>query len=80
VARSSPRGATVVVVAHGGVTVDVLRTVLGDGALNEANPDLIPDGVSCGAITKLAVNDGQVSVVALPDTKHLVEISRHRPA
>ncbi len=64
-------GETVAVVAHGGVTVDMLRTVLGDVAVNEANPDLIPDGVPNCAITTLAVDDGRLSVAGLPNTRHL---------
>ncbi len=78
--QCSELGAVAVVVTHGGITVDTLRTALGDGALHRANPQLIPDGVPCGAITSLMVTAGQVSVVSLPGTEHLVATSQHRPA
>lgn len=63
-------GSTVVVVSHGGVTVDALRDVIGDEALAAQRPDLLRDGVPCGAITRLRVDDA-IEVVALPSTRHL---------
>ena len=53
VSSSIPDGATAIVVAHGGVTVDTLRTILGDDALTLAAPTLIDDGVPSAAITVL---------------------------
>ena len=47
--------ATVAVVTHGGVTVDVLRTLAGDGAVPAA---LLVDGVPPGALTVLERHDG----------------------
>ncbi len=74
------REGTVVVVAHGGVTVDSLRTLVGDAAVNDAGPDLIENGVPCCAITRLQVGGGGVSVDAYPSTGHLDETTQHRPA
>lgn len=70
---------TVVVDAHGGVTVDSLRTLVGDVAVNDAIPDLIDNGVPCGAITRLRVEGGIISVDAYPSTGHLDETTQHRP-
>ena len=78
--QSAEDDATIVIVAHGGVTVDTLRTLLGDDELKEADPELIPNGVPCGAITLLTVANKIISVLALPDTGHLSETSLHRPA
>lgn len=77
--QARPPKSAVVVVAHGGVTVDALRTILGDEHLRSENPDLIPNGVPCGAITRLEITDGQVAVVALPDATHLTKATPHRP-
>jgi len=43
----------VVVVTHGGVTVDVLRTLLGDEATASTVPDLLTAGVPCCGLTTL---------------------------
>ncbi len=72
-------GDVVAVVAHGGVTVDSLRTVLGDEAVRGEQPDLIPDGVPCCAVTEL-VWDGAGWDVRWPSTVHLTDLSEHRPA
>lgn len=69
----------VVVVAHGGVTVDVLRTIAGDASVAEANKDLIADGVPSCAITQLQVSSGVVTVVDYPSTDHLDDTTPHRP-
>ncbi len=53
-------------------TVDTLRTLLGDEAVVQADPELIPSGLPNCAITTLAVDRGHVTVGALPDTSHLV--------
>ena len=70
----------VVVVAHGGVTVDALRTIAGDDAVGEANADLISDGVPSCAITQLLISSGAISVVYFPSTEHLGQTTQHRPA
>jgi len=70
---------TVIVVAHGGVTVDALRTIAGEAVIARERPDLISDGVPCCAITSLRQADGRWSVVHLPSTDHLAEEVSHRP-
>jgi probable phosphoglycerate mutase len=69
-----------VVVAHGGVTVDVLRTLAGDAAVNDADANLIENGVPCCAITQLRVIDGAVTIDGYPSTDHLGETVDQRPA
>ena len=64
-------GSTTVVVAHGGVTVDALRTILGDDALTLAAPTLIDDGVPSAAITRLERVANRWAVAATPSTDHL---------
>ena len=71
---------TVVVVAHGGVTVDVLRAVDGDETVKGADPSLIDDGVPCCAITTLRLVNGAVTVTQYPSTAHLDRTARNRPA
>jgi len=70
----------VVVVAHGGVTVDVLRTLLGDESLLAAVPSLIDEGVPCGAITELRHDTNRWVVDSLPVSDHLAPSTGHRPA
>lgn len=55
---------TVAAATHGGVTVDLLRTLLGDSALP---PALLHGGVPPGAVTTL---DG-TRVIAIADVSHL---------
>lgn len=69
----------IIVVAHGGVTVDCLRTLVGDERLTREQPDLISDGVPCCAITEL-LWDGSDWHVRLPSTAHLAHAVEHRPA
>jgi broad specificity phosphatase PhoE len=57
-------GGPIAVGCHGGVTVDLLRTLLGDAAVPEA---LLAEGVPSGAIT---VIDG-LRPVAIAETGHL---------
>jgi len=60
-----------VVVSHGGVTVDLLRTLFGDGAVRDAAPDAIERGIpSCG-ITRLARRASAWELVGLGDIAHL---------
>ncbi len=47
-------GAMAVVVTHGGATVDLLRTLLGDEALAAVRPRLLADGVPPCALTTLS--------------------------
>jgi len=67
----------VVVVAHGGVTVDALRTLLGDDLLIAQRPSLIDDGVPCCAITTLRRFRDRWDV-ELPSTDHLGHVTDHR--
>ena len=60
----------VVVVAHGGVTVDALRTILGDEALLAQQPSIIDDGVPCCAVTMLRRTHDRWEA-ELPSTAHL---------
>jgi broad specificity phosphatase PhoE len=60
----------VIAVTHGGVTVDLLRTVLGDDELQARAPALL-DGVPCGALTYLGLTGGSLEVQQIADTTHL---------
>jgi broad specificity phosphatase PhoE len=63
--------ATVVVVTHGGVTVDLVRTLLGDGAVNAGWPGLVDHGVpSCG-LTRLVFDGGEWTVRSVGTIDHL---------
>jgi broad specificity phosphatase PhoE len=70
---------TVVVVTHGGITTDFLRTLLGDAELTRRSPSLIDSGVPCGAATRLIRGTDDWSDVAIASTDHLEESSDHRP-
>jgi broad specificity phosphatase PhoE len=59
--------ASVIIASHGGVTCDLLRTLLGD----EAVPELARDGIPPCAITTLEVVDGDVEVGEIANTEHL---------
>ena len=74
------REGVVVVVAHGGVTVDSLRALVGDEAVRSAGASLIDRGIGCCAITKLRVDDGVATVIGYPSTTHLGDAAEHRPA
>ena len=68
------------VFAHGGVTVDALRSVVGDEAVKAADPRLIVDGVASCAITKVLSDGGRVTVGHYPSTSHLDDTTGHQPA
>jgi broad specificity phosphatase PhoE len=72
--RSS--AAVSVAVSHGGVTVDALRTMLGDEVLVAANPGIIDEGVPGGAITELVWAGAEWELQRLAVTGHLDTISR----
>jgi broad specificity phosphatase PhoE len=70
----------VVAVAHGGVTVDLLRTLIGDQDLEAARPGIIRLGVDSCAMTRLGY-DGHGWVPQLIGwTGHLPSVAPHRPA
>ena len=62
---------TAAVVAHGGVTVDALRNLLGDDELRKDAPDLIDRGVPNCAITTLDFDGDSWTVERLPSARHL---------
>jgi broad specificity phosphatase PhoE len=63
----------VAVACHGGVTVDLLRTLVGDAAVPEA---LLADGVPSGAITIIE----DLRPVLIAETAHLAGLETgHRP-
>jgi broad specificity phosphatase PhoE len=66
---------TAIVIAHGGVTTDMLRTLLGDDEVRARAPALIDDGVpSCAVTTLVRTRDGWVAV-AIAATDHLQDES-----
>ncbi len=67
-------GETVVVVAHGGATVDLLRTLMGDDQLSAMAPTLMDEGVPCGALTTLTHEANGWSVVTIASTVHLLHL------
>lgn len=75
-----PTDATLAVVAHGGVTVDTLRTIAGDENVQASRPELLTDGIPCGAVTILERSGFAWQVKQLPSTAHLGQAVQHRPA
>jgi broad specificity phosphatase PhoE len=67
-------GAAIVVVAHGGVTVDALRTIVGDEALLSQRLELI-DGVPGGAITQLVWRGRTWEPEIIAATGHLAMVA-----
>jgi len=59
------------VVSHGGVTVDLLRTLLGDEAVAGSLPGLILDGVPSCAITRLVKAPHGWEATEIASTEHL---------
>ena len=77
--RSGSDDDEVVIVSHGGVTTDLLRTILGDHRVEAAAPRLHREGVPCCAITTLVVGHGRWTVERIADTSHLTEITGTHP-
>jgi hypothetical protein len=69
------RATVSVAVSHGGVTVDALRTIIGDEALEAANPGIIDEGISGGAVTELVWSGGTWEPKMVAATGHLASIS-----
>lgn len=67
------RAGTAVVVSHGGVTTDALRTLLGDDQLLVHAPTLIDEGVPSCAITTLQQKESTWTVESVAATVHLAE-------
>jgi broad specificity phosphatase PhoE len=74
-AATDPDG-TVVVVSHGGVTVDFLRSVIDDAAWTPRIGQLIGDGVPGGAITEVSSLGGVWRLQRLACLDHLVDADR----
>jgi len=74
-AEMRSRATVSVGVSHGGVTVDALRTIIGDEVLVAANPGIIDEGVPEGAITQLVWSEGQWEPKRIAATGHLATIS-----
>jgi broad specificity phosphatase PhoE len=66
-------GARLVFVTHGGVTVDLLRTLIGDAAVRQRHPTLLTEGVPPAAITRLRPRPGGAGYVpsAVASVAHL---------
>jgi len=65
------RAGIVVCVTHGGATLDLLRDVMGDAALERASPGTIAEGVPGGALTTLSVAPPGFGVEEVCSTRHL---------
>jgi broad specificity phosphatase PhoE len=72
-ALAESHSGTAIVVTHGGVTTDALRTLVGDSTVRALAPALIDDGTPCCAVTTLAMADGGWVVESIADTDHLTE-------
>lgn len=57
-------GQTVIVVSHGGVTVDLARSLLGDHELEAVAPGVIQAGVESCAVTEILERGGRLRLVA----------------
>ena len=68
-------GSVIVVVAHGGVTVDALRTILGDEGLLSKSPELMSEGVPGGAITLLVWRAWNWEAKIIASTGHLATVT-----
>jgi broad specificity phosphatase PhoE len=68
-----------VVVSHGGVTVDALRTIIGNEMLVAANPGIIDEGVPGGAVTELVWSGTAWEPRSIATTGHLAAISPANP-
>jgi broad specificity phosphatase PhoE len=69
--HASTDAAAVVVVSHGGVTVDGLRTMFGDSMLASFAPTAIGEGVPSAAITTLRTDHAMWKLVGFGDVAHL---------
>jgi broad specificity phosphatase PhoE len=60
--------ATAIVVAHGGVTTDALRTVLGDAGLHRRSPTLLAEGIPPCALTTFTRTSATWTIPSLAAT------------
>ena len=75
---ASTHTGTAIVVTHGGVTTDALRTLVGDEALQAQAPTLIDGGVPNCAITILMATGPRWSVESIATTDHLCGVIEWR--
>ncbi len=74
-------GEAVGLVAHGGVTVDLLRNLFGDSYLAVIAPTLIEAGIPGCGITHLRWREGKYMALTIAAVTHLaVEQTEHGPA
>lgn len=59
---------TVVVIGHGGVTIDLARNLVGDEAVEVLAPGVIHGGIPSCSITEIVADSGRLRVVALADS------------
>lgn len=64
-------GERIVVVTHGGVTVDLLRTLFGDDAVRRQHGGVLTQGVPPGAITRLRWRAGDYLPIEVASVAHL---------
>ena len=69
-------GARLVLVTHGGVTVDLLRTLVGDDALQRQHPTLLAQGIPPAAVTRLRRHRGGYVPTDVASVAHLVIVDR----
>ena len=72
-ALAGSHSGTAIVVTHGGVTTDALRTLVGDSTLRALAPTLVDDGMPNCAITTLETAGGGWALASIADTDHLTE-------
>lgn len=70
--QANADAAIVALVSHGGVTVDGLRSLLGDAAVRDLAPEAIDDGVPNGAVTTFAFDGLLWTVDEVASTQHLL--------
>lgn len=67
---------TLLLVTHGGITTDLLRTLFGDEEISRLKPHLIDYGIPGCAVTHLRNFGTAYELVALADLEHLQESLR----
>ena len=70
-ARANELERELIAVMHGGVTVDLLRTLLGDAEIERRAPAVISHGVPSCAITELEHAGERWTAIRIADQTHL---------
>lgn len=65
----------VIVVAHGGVTVDLVRTWFGDNLVNALAPTSIAHGIASCAVSAIALDDERRTMLCVGDTPERQDLS-----